>query len=246
MKGKTAASVVVVLLVSSLMVPGFAAAGEVKGDLALGYYSEFVRRGQTLSADWVIQPEMNFSYNGFGAGMWANYDSEKEAFNEIDLVLNYVRSHNRIDYGVGYINYRIDGAEDMEEFYLTLAHDSLLKPYAAFYWDSRTGSGGFLEVGAGYSHPFSGGISVDLAADVSMNFENRNLGFNEAGEEFTGLYNCDLSIGTRIPVAELWFIEAVAAYSFALSDEAEWAIEQLSVDGESDVAWWGIALKMAF
>lgn len=246
MKAKTVASVVVVLLVAALMIPGFAAAGEMKGDLALGYYSDYVWRGQTLSADWVIQSEVNLSYNGFGIGLWSNYDSEMEAFNEVDLDLNYVRSHNRMDYGVGYIHYRIDGAEDMEELYLSLAHDSLLKPHAALYWDSKKGSGGFLQVGAGYSHPFSGGISVDLAADVSMNFENRNLGYNEAGEEFTGLYNCDLSIGTRIPVAELWFIEAVAAYTFALSDDAEWAIEQLSVDGKSDVAWWGIALKMAF
>lgn len=246
MKGKTIASVAMVLLASALVLPGFASDGRMKGDLGIGYYSNYVWRGQTLSSDWVVQPELNLSYDGFGAGVWTNYDSETEELSQSNYTLNYARSRDKMDYEVGYVYYRIDEAADTAEIYLAAAHDSLLKPHAVFYWDVQQGSGGFLQVGAGYSHALSGGISIDLGADISMVFENGLLGRDENGKEFTGFYNCDLSIGASIPVAELWSIEAMAAYTFALGDDAKWAIEQLSVDGKSDLAWWGLALKMAF
>lgn len=246
MKGKTIAFVVVFLLASALVLPGFASEGRMEGDLSLGYYSNYVWRGQTLSADWVVQPEVKLSYDGFGVGAWSNYDSDTEEINEARYTLNYARSHEKMDYEAGYIYYRIDEHDDTQEFYLAVAHDSLLKPHAAFYWDTQAGSGGFLQVGAGYSHLLDRGISIDLAADISMVFENGNLGRDENGEEFTGFYNCDLSIGASIPIAKMWSVEALAAYTFALSDDAEWAIEQASVDGESELAWWGLSLKMAF
>jgi hypothetical protein len=246
MKVKAIAIVSVVLLASALVLPGFASAGEMKGDLSIGYYSNYVWRGQTLSGDWVVQPEVNLSYEGFGVGLWSNYDSETEEMNETDFILNYARSSDKINYEVGYMYYRIDEASDTQEFYLTVAHDSLLKPYASFFWDTQKGSGGFLELGAGYSHPVTEGVSIDLGADISMVFQNGALGRDENGEEFTGLYNCDLSIGTTIPIVEMWSVEATAAYTFALSDDAEWAIEQASVDGESSLWWWGLALTMAF
>ena len=241
----------VALLAAALVLPGFASAGDMKGDLSLGYYSNYVWRGQTLSNDWVIQPELNSSNRGLGIGLWSNYDYDTEEINQTNFNMNFGRSYDKMGYEVGYIYYLIDEAADTQEFYLAAAHDSILQPHAAFYWDGKKGDGGFLQVGAGYSLLLAEKVSVDLAADVSMVFDNGALGRNEKGEEFTGLYNCDLSIGTsiplpNIPLASLWSIEAMAAYSFSLSDDAEWALEQVSVDGKSEVAWWGIALKMAY
>ena len=246
MKVKAIAFVSVVLLASAVLLPGSASAGGMSGDIAVGYYSNYVWRGQTLSGDWVVQPEVNLSYEGFGVGLWSNYDSVTEEMSETDFILNYAGSSDRINYEAGYIYYRIDEAADTQELYLTVEHDSILKPHAAFYWDAQEGSGGFLQVGAGYSHLLSGGISIDLAADISMVFENGALGRDENGDEFTGFYNGDLSIVATVPLAEMWSVEALTAYTFALDDDAEWAIEQASVDGESDLWWWGLTLKMAF
>ena len=135
---------------------------------------------------------------------------------------------------------------DTHELYLSLSYDFVVSPFVTVYYDIDEGEGGFLVLGAGYSLPVTEAISVDFGADVTVNLDNELMGAGEDGEAFTGLYNCDLSVGTSIPFLDVLSLDLSLAYSFPLSTDAEMAIASLSVDGEDSVLFGGAALSLAF
>ena len=232
-------------LVSGLSVPGTASA-EGEASASLGVYSNYVWRGQTLSEEAVAQPTVGISYKGFGVNLWSNYDSDSEQLNETDFTLNYAGSSGKLGYDAGYIYYGLDGIEDTQELYLSLSYDVLLSPSATFYYDVDEGDGGFLVLAIGHSFPVTETISIDLGADLTANFDNAIMGAGEDGEVFTGLYNADLTVATSIPFAGAWSVDALLAYSFPLSSDAEAAIAGASVDGEDSVFWGGVGVSLGF
>jgi uncharacterized protein (TIGR02001 family) len=230
----------------ALTAPIAAKAAEGEASASVGVYSNYVWRGQTLSDEAVIQPTVGLSYGGFGINLWSNLDLDTNQLNETDLTLNFANSVDKLSYDVGYIYYGLDGLEDTQEIYLSLAYDIMFSPSATFYYDFDEGEGGFLVLAAGYSIPVMEKYSIDFGADVTVNFENAILGLDEDGEEFTGFYNADLSVGSSIPLMDAVTLDLLLAYSLALGDDAEAAIPGASVDGEDDVFSGGAALSVAF
>ena len=77
-----------------------------------------------------------------------------------------------------------------------------------------------------------------------MNFNNGIMGLNANGEEFTGLYNADISAAMTVPLFDAVSLVPYAAYSLPLSDDAETAIKSISFDGDSEIFYGGIGFSL--
>ena len=246
-------------VVSTLMVSvGSLYAGETKtsGYASVDIMSNYVWRGQKLSNRWVIQPSVGITYGSFGANIWANYDSDKtEAtssdtghgeFTETDLTLNYSFSVNKFNLVAGYIYYALEGANDTQEFYLSSGYDTLFKPTLTIYYDFDEGNGAFIAASIGHSFEVSKGIALNLGASASYNINNKVMGFDKDGKEFSNFYNAELSSSLSIPVYKSITITPKVAYSFPLSNDAKEAIKKISDDGKKDIFYGGINLTLSF
>lgn len=230
--------------------PGNAGAAEasVSADLLTNY----VWRGQKLSDDHgVVQPAVEVSHRGFSAGYWANFDLESGENTETDLTLGWSGSANEIiAVGAGYIHYGLDGAADTQEVYVSVGADILLSPALDLYYDFDEGEGAFMVASVCHSlalpELMGRAASLNLGASASVNFENSVMGAGADGEDFTGFYNGELSASVSIDAGGGVTIEPKAAWSFALSDDAEAAIESVSFDSDSSHAYGGVNVSYGF
>jgi hypothetical protein len=254
MKGVRALSLAVVLAL--LISVGSVHAEDIKttGYASADIMSNYVWRGQKLSNSWVIQPSVGITYGVFGANIWANYDSDSKIdegdghgeFNETDLTLSYTRSLDKWTFGAGYIYYALNNANDTQELYLSAAYDVLLKPSLAVYYDFDEGNGAFLVASIGHSFDVGSGLNLNLGASASYNINNKVMGFDEDGDDFSNFYNAELSSSLNIPVWKTITVTPKMAYSFPLSNDAENAIENISDDGDKDIFYGGVNITLSF
>jgi hypothetical protein len=85
-----------------------------------------------------------------------------------------------------------------------------------------------------------------LGASASYNINNKIMGFDEDGNDFSNFYNGELSAGLSIPITKAISITPKVAYSFPLSDDAEEAIKNISDDGDKDILYGGINVTLSF
>jgi hypothetical protein len=254
MKGLRTLSLAVVLTL--LVSAGSLYAGETRtsGYASVDIMSNYVWRGQKLSNSWVIQPLVGITYGSFGANIWANYDSDSKIdegdghgeVTETDVTLNYTHSINKLTLTGGYIYYALSGANDIQEIYLSAGYDTLLKPTLTIYYDFDEGNGAFIVASIGHSFEVSKGIALNLGASASYNINNKVMGFDKDGKEFSNFYNAELSSSLSIPVYKSIAITPKVAYSFPLSNDAKEAIKKISDDGKKDIFYGGINLTLSF
>jgi hypothetical protein len=245
-------TVVLTLLISA----GSLYAGETKtsGYASVDVMSNYVWRGQKLSNSWVIQPSAGITYGVFGANIWANYDSDSKIdegdghgeFTETDITLNYTRSIDKLTLTAGYIYYALNAANDTQEFYISAAYDTLLKPALTVYYDFDEGQGAYVLASIGHSFEVIKGTSLNLGASASYNINNKVMGFDKDGKDFSNFYNAELSSSLSIPVYKSITITPKVAYSFPLSNDAKEAIKKISDDGKKDIFYGGINLTLSF
>lgn len=216
--------------------------------------SNYVWRGQKLSNSWVIQPSVGITYGVFGVNIWANYDSDSQIdegnghgeFNETDITLSYTRSMDKWTFGTGYIYYALNGANDTQELYLSAEYDTLLSPSLTLYYDFDEGNGAFLVAAIGHSFEIAKDINWNLGASASYNINNKVMGFDKDGDDFSNFYNAELSTSVDIPVWKAVSIAPKLAYSFPLSNDAKEAIRNISDDGDKEIFYGGINLTLSF
>ncbi len=229
--------IVVILLI---LTPG-AQAEEVSGGASVDVMSNYVWRGFKLSEEMVIQPSAGITYGGFGANLWANYDTELEELNETDMALNYTFLVEKFDFDVGYIYYGLDSANDTQEIYVSIGYNILLSPTLTLYYDFDEGEGAFITASIGHDIELSNGIALSLGALVSYNANSEySIG------DYSDFHNGGLSASVSIPVSKNITVEPMIAYSFPLSEEAEDAIEAISDDGDSHIFYGGIKVALEF
>lgn len=222
---------------------------DVNGTASVGFFSNYVWRGQKLSNSYVIQPSIGISYKGFGANIWSNIDSDyddKVEHTETDFIVDYSFSIEKFSFDVGYIYYGLEGAEDTQEFYISAGYDILLNPNLTIYYDFDEGEGGFIVASVGHSFELPSDISLNLGASVSYNLDNKVMGYDSNGDEFSNFYNGKLSASMGIPVTEAIAIEPVVSYSFPLSNDAEDALQAISDDGDDDILYGGLTITLSF
>jgi len=231
-------------------------AEEIKtsGSASVDVMSNYVWRGQKLSNSWVVQPSVAITYGVFGANIWANYDSDSKIdegnghgeFNETDLTLSYTRSMGKWTFGAGYIYYALNAANDTQEIYLSASYDTLLKPTLTAYYDFDEGNGAFIVASIGHSIEVAKGINLNLGASASYNINNKVMGFDKGGDDFSNFYNAELSSSLNIPVWKAITVTPKIAYSFPLSDDAKDAIKKISDDGDKDIFYGGVNVTLSF
>jgi hypothetical protein len=205
-----------------------------------------VWRGQTLSGDdGVVQPSVGITYGNLGANLWANHDIETDEQNETDLTLTYGLSKDKLSLEVGYIYYALDGTDDTQEVYLSLAYDIILSPSVILYYDFDEGDGAFLVASVGYSIGLADKVSLDLGASASINLDNEIMGVDTDRDPFTDFYNGEVTASVSVPVGKNLSIEPKIAYSFPLSSDAEDVFEGLP-SGESDILYGGVGVSLGF
>lgn len=249
-------SAVVLMVLLSIVFTGniFAAEPKVSGTASVDILSNYVWRGQKLSNSWVIQPSVGITYGGFGANIWANYDSDSKIdegdnhgeFSETDLTLSYSFSVEKWNFSAGYIYYAFTGANDTQEIYLSTSYSILLNPTLTLYYDYDEGNGAFVVAAISHSFEAFKGTNLKLGASVSYNINNKIMGFDEDGNDFSNFYNGELSAGLSIPITKAISITPKVAYSLPLSDDAEEAIKGVSDDGDKDILYGGINVTLSF
>lgn len=242
------------LLQAVFTVSVFAAEPEVSGTASVDIMSNYVWRGQKLTNSWVIQPSVGITYNGFGANLWSNYDSDSNIdegddhgeVSETDLTLNYSFSVDKWNFGLGYIYYALTGANDTQEIYLSTSYSTLLNPTLNIYYDYDEGDGAFIIASISHSLEVFKDISLDLGASASYNINNKVMGFDEDGDDFSNFYNGEASAALNIALTKALSITPKIAYSFPLSNDAKDAISSISDDGKKDILYGGINITLNF
>ncbi|KPK02329.1 MAG: hypothetical protein AMK71_02540 [Nitrospira bacterium SG8_35_4] len=240
------------LLLSFILAPLGVIAAETSGSASVDVMSNYVWRGQKLSNSLVVQPSTGITYGGFGANLWANYDTGTNEHNETDLTLNFSNSVDKFSYDVGYIFYALDGSgddgsgNDTQEIYLTVGYDVMLSPSLTVYLDFDEGDGAFVVASISHTFELPEKLSVDLGASVSYDAENAVMGTDADGDDINAFYNGDISASLSIPVTDAISVAPMIAYSFPLSNDAEDAIEAISDDGDGDIVYGGINISLSF
>jgi len=217
-------------------------------DASVSLLSKYVWRGFEFSDDSiVIQPSLSVSYMGFGANLWANLDTElygtTNKWNETDMTLSYDGAVDKLGYGVGYIYYALDSANDTQEIYGTLSYDTLLSPSLALYYDIDEFSGDwYANLSIGHSFELSEAMSLDLGFAAGYYYVDDG----DYSEFHDGLISAALSI----PVGQYVTISPELYYSFPLSDKASDVIEAnsdaLGGSGDDSYVYGGVSLSFAF
>jgi hypothetical protein len=245
------------LMCAVISAPGMALAEEAagKGSFSTALASRYVWRGQTLSEGFVAQPTVGITLGGFSANLWSNVDLDNDeedddgiVLNETDLTLSYSMPIGPVNATAGFIHYDFDGS-DTQEVYLTCALSTLLNPSLSLYYDIDEGDGGFAVLALSHAFPV-GPVSLTAGASLGFNLGNKAMGLNEDGDDFTGLYYGEVSLATSIPLFKNVTLDPRIAYSTALGDDGEYAIESISEsitgDREKDMFYGGIAITAAF
>jgi len=211
-------------------------------DASVGIYSKYIWRGFELSDDSiVIQPSLSVSYMGFGANLWANldtdlvgYDSNK--WNETDFTLSYDGASDKLGYGAGWIYYALDGINDTQELYASVSYDVLLAPSLTVYYDIDDFSGDwYANFSISHSFAVTETASLDLGAAIGYSDNDTYSEFHD------GLISASMSF----PVGKYLSITPELYYSFALSDEAESAIES-GPSGDDSFFYGGVSASFSF
>jgi hypothetical protein len=251
----TVALIATLTLGSALAIASPARAEEVagKGTFSAAVASRYVWRGQTLSEGIVVQPTVGITLGGFSANIWSNVDLDNHeedddgvVMNETDLTLSYTMPVGPVSVTGGFIHYDFDGS-DTQEIYLTCALPVLLSPSLSLYYDIDDGDGGFAVLAVSQAFPV-GPISLTAGASLGFNLGDAAMGLNEDGEDFTGLYYGEVSLATSIPLYKNISTDLRIAYSTALGDDGEHAIESISegYDGDKDIFYGSVAITAAF
>lgn len=229
---------------------------KTSGFASVDIMSNYVWRGQKLSNSWVVQPSAGITYAGFDANIWANYDSDwTEAgstetghgeVTETDLTLSYSFSLDKFTFTAGYVYYALEGANDTQELFLSAGYDVILNPTLAIYYDYDEGQGAFIIASIGHSFDLGKDIPLSVGASASYNINNKVMGFDNEGDDFSNFYNAELSSSVSIPITKAFSVTPKIAYSFPLSNDAEDAISSISDDGDKDIFYGGVNLTLSF
>ncbi len=236
--------VIFIITTLSVISPLQSFAEESKGEAYadVGLFSNYVWRGQKLSEGIVMQPSVGLVYEGLGINFWSNFDRETKQHNETDFTIDYVFSSDAFEFDVGYIYYAV-GDDQTGELFFSTAYDALLSSSVTLYYDIDDGDGGFLEFAVSHTLDLSDVMQLNMGALAGYNLSNATM---EEEKAFNGFYNGELSVSLPYSISEVLSVEALLAYSFPLSNNAEKAIQSMNDEGDSDLFYGGVTLSLAF
>jgi len=208
------------------------AAVEVSGDVYVGVSDKYLWRGFDLSgSEAVAQGGMDISAGNFTFSYWNNMQlgtDEGEGLQsgestETDIVIDYSTDLSEmVSISVGNIFYNLDGLDDTNELYLSLALNTILSPaFTVYYdWDAADEDGLFYTLAVGHDIALTEALSLSLGALASYNQSS-----DYAVGDYDEFHDYELSAGLDFALTEQVSIGASFIFSEGLSDEARDAID---------------------
>ena len=225
-------------------VPAAMAEEEVPAaDASVGFYSQYIWRGFELSKDSiVIQPSLTASYKGFAANLWANldtdlYGTDTHKWNETDFTLSYDGAYEKFGYGVGWIYYAIDSADDTQEWYATFSYDVITAPSLTIYYDTDSFAGAWY-ANLAFGHSFMIG---DYSLDLGLSF-----GYLDDNDGYAEFHDGNLSAAMSFPISEYIAITPEIYWSFPLTSEAGDYIKNEDFSNDDNFVYGGVSLSFSF
>ncbi len=239
--------IVTVFLMAVFLVgagPAFCQEDRPGADLSVSFFSAYIWRGQQLSKNsLVIQPSTTFSYKGFSANIWANYDTDLydniealDNLTETDYTLSYEKSFGPVSTSIGYIYYALDQALDSQEFYISATINSFLSPTLSAYREFAHYSSTYLTLEISHSLSVGRDVSLDVSLLASALFSDDSGAYpdpDDPNDEFSGLHHGKASVSMSIPMST--FVSSKAARYFNITPEVDWVFP-LSGDGSKDMS----------
>ncbi len=228
----------------AMAMPLYAEEERPSADLSVSLLSAYIWRGQQLSKNsLVIQPSATFSYQGFSANIWANYDTDlykdiKELDNltETDYTLTYGHDFGPASIQAGYIYYALDQAEDSQEFFASATLNTLLSPTITLYREFAHYPSTYLTLEVSHSIALPRGLSLDMGLLGSALFSDDSAAYpdpDDPGDDYSGLHHGKASVSMKIPFTS--FLHDPAARYFTITPEVNWVFP-ISGDGSKDMA----------
>lgn len=241
----------VILVMTAFMVlpsPVVCAGREPAADLSFSLLSAYIWRGFELSRDsMVVQPSTTFSWEGFSANLWANWDTDLydgkpenldgyDNYNETDITFSYSRDFGMVSAEAGYIYYALDKANDSQEFYVAGTLNVLLSPTLTVYREFAHYPCTYIELAVSrrFSLPRQILLNIGLSGsyldsddrDVHQDPDNPDKGYSS-------LHDGKFSVSMEIPLTA--FLHASGAKYFTISPEVNWVFP-LSGDASKNMA----------
>ncbi len=241
---KRVVTTVLVVVFLAGAVPAFCQEERPNADLSVSLLSAYIWRGQQLSKNsLVIQPSATFSYKGFSANIWANYDTDLykdikalDNLTETDYTLSYEQDFGFLSASVGYIYYALDQALDSQEFYVSATLNSFLSPTLTVYREFAHYPSTYLTLEVSHSFPVVKDVSLDVSLLGSALFSDDADAYpdpDDPDDEFSGLHHGKAAVSMTIPVSA--FVNGEAARYFTITPEVDWVFP-LSGDGSKDMS----------
>jgi hypothetical protein len=264
MNGRAIIAALIVIAAAMVVSPAGVAAEEEERPSAsaeVAVLTKYVWRGFELSNDSiVVQPSATVSYKGFGFNLWGNLDTDFDGpsgaddsqLNETDWTLSYDTAVGPVNLGVGYIYYALDGADDSQEFYVSLGLDMLLTPTLTVYREVSHYPGWYLNLGISHSFELPRGMTLDLAGSVGYYhydddaFKEVDDNLNPTSDTYSNLHEGLVSVALTIPINDYFSVSPGVSYSFPLTDDADNFITASSFSNDSDFVFGGVTVSFAF
>ncbi|SPD71763.1 conserved exported hypothetical protein [uncultured Desulfobacterium sp.] len=231
--------------------------------LDVGAFSKYVWRGWQYSEDSVvIQPSLTAAYKWFSINLWENIDTDNKItddpeYNETDVTVSYDTSIGDYDFGIGYVYYNIDDADDCEEFFASICVSKCpVLPTLTIYREVADAQGWYLNLGISHSFPVMGVITLDLAGSAGYYYSDDNdfvevdNHLNPTDKRYKSLHDGLISLGLTIPINNYLTLIPMMAYSFPLVDNADDLItydnREAGLECDSSYFFGGATLSISF
>jgi len=195
---------------------------------ALDINSAYVWRGITFNDGLVLQPSLDVSKGGLGINVWGNLDIgdynntlDDGEFSEIDLTVSYSLAIQKLEIGVGMIEYLfpttdLTGAPGTREIYASLGMPIVggLSAGLNIYYDIDEFDG-FAYAALSLSYAYAINDKLGLEAGISAGY---------AGEDYTldgdaGLYDYKISLSATYAINAAWSVGANLNYTDSLDED---------------------------
>jgi len=180
LKTLAAASIIIVPVLSTAQTP-------VSTSIDFPFFSKYVWRGVNLVNDPVLQPSVNFEYQGWNLNLWGNYDIDNlKQFTEYDITFSYSGELPQGSWSAGYIDYANPQStiKHTREFFASFTFNHELSPYIQLNYDNDEVDGLYARFGIEKGIPTSSG---DLNLHTWLGFGDDDMNGALYGNNKSGL-----------------------------------------------------------
>ncbi len=225
-----------------------AAMGPLDVSAGVGVHSKYVWRGQIVTPEAVVQPELGLGLAGLSIGVWGNVDltevnGYETSLTETDWSVGYGFSLPLVSFGVGFIYYDFPsrGPLDTSELYVGGEADVLFSPHVWIYHDVDEIKGTYVTAGGSWSRDLAETAELKVGVDLGWSSEGMTRGY--FGVETAAA--SDVTIAAKVPwrVAPLVTVEPHVSWATLLGDAKD---AVAAADRDTDTVFFGVTARVSF